>query len=405
MSPRSRYLALLGADIGSTLGSQISLVAIPWLVLTTTGSAAAMGVVAATEMVPYLLSSMLLTPLADRLGLRTTSVICDLGSALAVAGIAAFRHSGLAWLLVLVALAGAQRGVGDRVKHVLLRPAGQAAGYSAIRMTSTYEGLSRLAALLGAPLGGLLIAWFGARGAVWLDAASFAGCALVVAAVVVTAPADPAVRQPAAEPYLVALRGGFRYLRQDRVLFAMVSVVFALNVFATAATAVFIPVWARDVLHSPEALGLALGAYAGGALAGTLVFTLLADRLRQYPVFVIGGVISCVPRLLVLALSDTLLVVVAVSALAGVGIASVNPILGAALYQRVPDALQTRVIGLCGTVCFTGVPIGALVGGWAVTQLGLHNALLAAVLVCLAVLAGPLMIQWRTRLDLSVGRA
>jgi predicted MFS family arabinose efflux permease len=405
VSPRGRYLALLGADIGSTLGSQISLVAIPWLVLTTTGSAAAMGVVAATEMIPYLLSSMLLTPVADRLGLRTTSVICDLGSALAVAGIAAFRHSGLAWLLVLVALAGAQRGVGDRVKHVLLRPAGQAAGYSAIRMTSTYEGLSRLAALLGAPLGGLLIAWFGARGAVWLDAASFAGCALVVAAVVVTTPADPAVRQPAAEPYLAALRGGFRYLRQDRVLFRMVSVVFALNVFATAATAVFIPVWARDVLHSPEGLGLTLGAYAGGALAGTLVFTLLADRLPQYPVFVIGGVISCVPRLLVLAVSDTLLVVVAISVLAGMGIASVNPILGAALYQRVPDDLQTRVIGLCGTVCFTGVPIGALVGGWAVTQLGLRSALVAAVLVCAAVLAGPLMIQWRTRLDLSVGRA
>lgn len=404
MSPRTRYLALLGADIGSTLGSQISLVAIPWLVLTTTGSAAAMGVVAATEMVPYLLSSMLLTPVADRLGLRTTSVICDLGSALAVAGIAAFRHSGLGVLLVLVALAGAQRGVGDRVKHVLLRPAGQAAGYSAIRMTSTYEGLSRLAALLGAPLGGLLIAWFGARGALWLDAASFAGCALVVAAVVVTAPAGAAARS-AAEPYLVALRGGFQYLREDRVLLRMVTVVFALNAFATAATAVFLPVWARDVLHSPEGLGLALGGYAGGALTGTLVFTLLADRLPQYPVFVIGGVISCVPRLLVLALSDTLLVVVAVSVLAGMGIASVNPILGAALYQRVPDALQTRVIGLCGTVCFTGVPIGALAGGWAVTELGLHSALLAAVLVCLAVLAGPLLIQWRTRLDLSVGRA
>jgi MFS family permease len=404
VSPRTRYLALLGADIGSTLGSQISLVAIPWLVLTTTGSAAAMGVVAATEMVPYLLSSMLLTPVADRVGLRTTSVICDLGSALAVAGIAAFRHSGLGVLLVLVALAGAQRGVGDRVKHVLLRPAGQAAGYSAIRMTSTYEGLSRLAALLGAPLGGLLIAWFGARGALWLDAASFAGCALVVAAVVGTAPAAAAA-QPAAEPYLVALRGGFRYLREDRVLLRMVSVVFALNAFATAATAVFLPVWARDVLHSPEGLGLALGGYAGGALTGTLVFTLLADRLPQYPVFVIGGVVSCVPRLLVLALSDTLLVVVAVSVLAGMGIASVNPILGAALYQRVPDALQTRVIGLCGTVCFTGVPIGALAGGWAVTQLGLHSALLGAVLVCLAVLAGPLLVQWRTRLDLSVGRA
>ncbi len=405
MSSRARYLALLGADIFSTLGSQISLVAIPWLVLITTGSAADMGLVAATEMIPYLLSSMLLTPVADRLGLRTSSVICDVGSALAVGCIAAFHSGGLALLLVLVALAGALRGVGDRVKHVLLRPAGLAAGYSAIRMTSTYEGLSRLAALLGAPLGGLLIAGFGARGAVWLDAVSFAGCAVVVAAVVAAAPAADATRQGPAEPYLTALRGGFRYLRQDQTLGRMVRVVFVLNVFATAATAVFIPVWARDVLHSPEALGLALGGYAGGALGGTLLFTLLADRLPQYPVFVIGGLISCVPRMLVLALSDTVLVVVVVSVLAGMGIASVNPILGAALYQRVPDDLQTRVIGLVGTVCFTGVPIGALAAGWAVSGLGLHAALLAAVLACLVALAGPLAAQRRDRLEESVSRA
>ncbi|HEX8078702.1 MAG TPA: MFS transporter [Jatrophihabitans sp.] len=401
MSPRRRFYALLGADIGSTLGSQVSLVAIPWLVLTTTGSATDMGLVAAAEMIPYLLSGTLLTPMADRFGLRTSSIFCDIASALAFGCIAAFQNSGLAWLLVLVAVAGALRGVGDRTKHVLLRPAAEAAGYPTIRLTSLYEGLSRLATLLGAPLGGLLIVWFGARGAVWLDAVSFGCCALVVAIVVAAKPAGPDGGRPAAEPYLTALRGGFRYLREDRVLFSMLGVVVALNVFSTAATVVFIPVWAREILHSPQALGLALGAFAGGALLGTFVFTLLAERLPQYPAFVIGGLISCVPRLLVLGLSDNLLVVMAVSVLAGVGIASVNPILGAALFQRVPDVLQTRVMGLCTTVCFTGIPVGALTGGWAVTRFGLHDAALAAVVLCLAVLSGLLLGLRRVKLSLS----
>lgn len=402
MSPRRRFIALLGADIGSTLGSQISLVAIPWLVLTTTGSATDMGLVAAAEMIPYLVSGTLLTPMADRFGLRASSVFCDIASALAFGCIAAFQDSGLAWLLVLVAVAGALRGVGDRTKHVLLRPAAEAAGYSTIRLTSLYEGLSRLATLLGAPLGGLLIVWFGARGAVWLDAASFGCCALVVATMVAAKPAAAPGARTAAEPYLVALRGGFRYLREDRLLFGMLGVVFALNVFATASTVVFIPVWAREVLHSPQALGLALGAFAGGALLGTFAFTLLAERLPQYPAFVIGGLISCVPRLLVIGLSDSLLVVMAVSVLAGIGIASVNPILGAAMFQRVPDALQTRVLGLCTTVCFTGVPVGALAGGWAVSRFGLHSATLGAVVLCLAVLSGPLLSLRRIRLSLSV---
>ncbi|HEV2887603.1 MAG TPA: MFS transporter [Jatrophihabitans sp.] len=405
MSARSRFLALIGADIGSTLGSQISLVAIPWLVLITTGSPTDMGLVAAAEMVPYLLSSMLLTPVADRIGLRTSSVLCDLGSAFAFGCIAAFPHDGLAWLMVAVAAAGALRGVGDRTKHVLLRPAAQAAGYSVIRLTSGYEGLRRLATMLGAPLGGLLIVSFGARGAVWLDAVSFVGCAVVVASVVAAKPADPGAPAPVTEPYLVALRGGFRYLREDGVLFTLLGVVFTLNVFSSAATVVFIPVWARDVLHSPEALGLTLGAFAAGALGGTLLFTLLAERLPQYPAFVVGGLLSCAPRLLVLELSDTLPMVIVVNVVAGIGIASVNPILGAAMFQRVPDVLQTRVIGLCTAVCFIGAPIGAVAGGWAVTRFGLHSALFGAVLLSIAVLLGPLLAQRRVRLNLQVSRA
>jgi predicted MFS family arabinose efflux permease len=140
-------------------------------------------------------------------------------------------------------------------------------------------------------------------------------------------------------------------------------------------------------------------------LLGTVIFTWLAERLPQYPAFVIGGLISCVPRLLVLGLTDSLLIVLIISIVSGVGISSVNPILGAAMFQRIPDALQTRVIGLCTTVCFTGVPIGALASGWAVTRFGLHNALLGAATLCLAVLAGPLLSQRRFALAVEVTQA
>ena len=74
------------------------------------------------------------------------------------------RSSGSGALLVLVALAGATRGLGDRVKHVMLRPLAEAAGIKVIRVTSAYEGFSRTAMLLGSAAGGLLIAWVGATG-------------------------------------------------------------------------------------------------------------------------------------------------------------------------------------------------------------------------------------------------
>jgi MFS family permease len=173
----------------------------------------------------------------------------------------------------------------------------------------------------------------------------------------------------------------------------MLGTAFALNVFSYSATVVFVPLWARDILDSPEALGLTLGTFAAGALVGTLVFGILAKRLPQYQTFLLGALLAGAPRLFVLGISSNLPLVLAVSLIGGFGLAAVNPILGVAMYERIPDRLQTRVIGLCTTVTFTGVPIGALLGGAAVNALGLRTTLLWAASLCLLVNLAPLVGQ------------
>jgi len=47
-------------------------------------------------------------------------------------------------------------------------------------------------------------------------------------------------------------------------------------------------------------------------------------------------------------------------------------------YERIPSHLQARVFGLTGAVGFAGVPLGGLLGGWAVQVLGLTSAMLVA---------------------------
>src|SRR5262249_11650671 len=49
---RSGLVALFSADLISTLGTWLSIVAVPWLVLQTTGSPAKMGLAAAAEWLP-----------------------------------------------------------------------------------------------------------------------------------------------------------------------------------------------------------------------------------------------------------------------------------------------------------------------------------------------------------------
>ncbi|MCO1614779.1 MFS transporter [Micromonospora sp. CPM1] len=394
MNPRRELYTLVGADLLSNLGTRISVVAIPWLVMATTGSPTKMGLVAAAETLPYMLSSALATPWADRFGVRRTSVFVDAASAVAMAVVALAPWLGFGTLLVLVAVAGGLRGIGDRVKHVLFKPAAERAGVPLIRLTSAYDGLARGMTLFGAVLGGLLIDWVGLTRAIWIDAATFAVCALLIGVLVrPPAPAQPAPR----EPYLRALRGGFAYLRTDRTLMTMLIVVSVSNMFANASVAVWIPLWVNEVLGDPAGFGLLLGVFSAGALLGNLLFTVVGTRLPAGTTFALGLTLSGAPRLLALALSDDLVVVLVVTFLSGIGIAAVNPLLGAALYQRVPGELQTRVLGISGSVAFLGLPVGALLGGWSVALLDLTPALLVMSGVCLVLTVGPLLLTRASR--------
>lgn len=383
---RSRIglFALLAADTISGLGDKISIVAIPWLVLVTTGDPAKMGIVAAAEMLPYISAGILATPLADRFGMRRTSIVTDVGSTLAMVAIAAAPQLDFVLLVLLVAVSGTCRGVGDRAKHVLLRPMADAAGANIVRVASGHDGLARTASLIGAPVGGLLVFWLGAQGAIWFDAVSFATCALLVL-VLVRPPADGDAppSEAAKQSYLAALRAGVRFLARDRVLLSSHATVLLLNVFAQASIAVFIPLWVADVFGDPPALGLVIGAYAVGAVFGNVVFTVLAPKLPRYQTFMIAVVAGGAPRLLVLGVSQELSVVLTVTFLSGVAVAAVNPILGALCFERVPTELQARVFGLLNATAYIGLPLGALLGGAMAAGLPLSNAILLSGGVCL----------------------
>ena len=152
----------------------------------------------------------------------------------------------------------------------------------------------------------------------------------------------------------------------------------ATNLFDQAYTAVLAPVWARQVAGDATALGLLFGAFGVGAVAGNAVFTAVAPRVNRWAAFAVGFLIAGAPRYLATALlGERLWALFLVSFLAGVAIAAVNPILGAVLYERVPQRLQARVLGLSHAVSWAGIPIGGLAGGALVQWLGLNPSLYA----------------------------
>ena len=71
----------------SQLGTRMSVLALPWLVLTATGSPTAAGAVVAAELLPYVLVQALGGPVVDRLGARRASVATDLAATASTAAV------------------------------------------------------------------------------------------------------------------------------------------------------------------------------------------------------------------------------------------------------------------------------------------------------------------------------
>lgn len=97
--------ALIVAEVISSMGSLMTLVALPWFVLTTTESPGRMGVVLAAEAAPLALLAIPSGRLAGRLGARRTLLLCDAIWVPVVAAIPLLHFAGALSFPLLVGLA------------------------------------------------------------------------------------------------------------------------------------------------------------------------------------------------------------------------------------------------------------------------------------------------------------
>ncbi len=83
------YMLLWSGQAVSSIGTQVSTIAFPFLVLAMTGSATQAGLMGAVRAVPYLIFSLPAGALIDRWNRKRVMIICDTGRALALGSIPA----------------------------------------------------------------------------------------------------------------------------------------------------------------------------------------------------------------------------------------------------------------------------------------------------------------------------
>jgi MFS family permease len=392
---------LIGAYLVSGIGTAMSQIAIPWLVLMMTGSPASTGLVGFAQMTPYVLLQATAGPLVDRIGLRRAFLLGNAAAAAAVCAIPLMHALGglsLGALAGLAALAGAVRGVADCATTPLLPITAELGAVAYERAAGLFSGANRAAMLAGMPLAGVLVAAIGAAQVVLIDGVSFA-LAVVVLAVTVPPTAGRSAPQQARiglRSYVVELGAGLRFLRGDRLLLAIVAMVAVTNLLDEALIGVLLPVWAHDRVHRAAALGLIGGAWGLGMLLGALAGAWFGARLPRWPTLALGLLLSSSPPFFTLAATTSLPLLLPVWLMCGVLGGVLNPILGAVQFERVPLQLQARVLGAVKASAWVGIPFGSLVGGALAQGPGLTAALVTCGSMMLLATFAPLVFPaWR----------
>ncbi|NIK56712.1 MFS transporter [Kribbella shirazensis] len=389
---RAPLAAFLVANVVSICGTRVSAIAIPWFVLTTTGSPVKTGLVALAEMAPLVVVKAVGGPLIDKVGARRISVLADAASTGVVALVPLLHTLGFLHfptLLVLVAIAGALRGPGDAAKSTLIPDIARAAKVPLERVTGLESTTERLAGFFAYALAGGLITLVGAVNALWIDAASFGVCAVLIARWI------PKHQQRATGNegrYGRRLLDGWRFLRKDKLMLPLVVMIAVTNLLDAAISAVLLPVWIKDHGYGPGHTSLILTSFGVTATAFALLASAIGDRIPRKLVFTLAFLICGAPRFIVMATDAPVWAVMAVYAVGGVGAGFINPVLGALFIERIPSHLLGRVNSLADAVCWTGVPLGGVVAGAAIVGIGLSPALLAGGVIYLIATMSPVLI-------------
>ena len=364
--------SLFTANAISLVGNVFTLIAIPWFVLQTTGSATKIGITGFFNILPVVLAGFLGGTIVDRLGYKHTSIISDLASGITTALVPILYFTiGLEFwqLMVLVFLGAFLDTPGSTARAALLPELAEQAGMPIERVTSLTHVIERSARMIGAPLAGLFIGIMGTANVLWLDAASFFISAGIIWRFIPRLIVHDEKRSESGK-YLEELKAGLRFIAHDSLIASIVIMVMLTNFLDAIFGGVLQPVYVREVYGNAVNLGLLISANGAGAVIGGLIFAATGHRLPRRVTFV-GAFMFTGIRFWVYALYPPIWVMVLVTLICSLGAGPLNPIIGAVEFERIPPNMRGRVFGTVTAGAWVAMPLGMLLGGVLTDRLGI----------------------------------
>jgi MFS family permease len=382
---RFPLVALLSGHGLSLAGNAITAIVVPLYVLHDTGSVLATGVAGVFATVPMIVGGALGGVLVDRFGFRRAAIVADLSSGLTVLAIPVLAATvGMPFwaLLLLVFVSGLLDTPGNTAKASLIPDLAEAGGVQLTRATAAAGAISRSAMMVGASVAAVAVVALGPLNALVLDAVTFAISAALLWGGVPRAMISTTVGETTGTLWR-ELGDGIRYLASTPIIRNLVILIVVTNCFDAAGMLVLKPVYARTVSPDGALFGIMVACFAFGALTGAGLFGWFGHRLPRRATMVVCFVLAGPPPYVAMALDLPIPALLTVIALSGLAAGSINPLLDALLYEKIPRTMRARVLGALTTGVTAGMPIGSVLGALVVSAVGLVPALL-----CVAVIYG-----------------
>ena len=363
-----QFQLIWGGSAASALGSNVSVLAYPLLVLALTGSPGTAGVVSAVALASELLFSLPAGVWADRWDRRRVLLSCEVVRAVLVGSVAVAAYLDSLTLTHIIVVAATEDAAGT-----LFSPARELTIRSIVKpdqLTAAYSqehARAYGAELAGQPLGGLLFTISSALPFV-ADAFSYAVSAMCIVLAKVprrgAAPVEPTHGRSMRADVVEAAR----WLWNEQFLRALCLVALLTNLGSSMLLLpLIVLIQERD--GTPATVGAVIGAASVGGLIGAIIAGRVAARVPLYRLLLAVCVVDAVLILAVIAPLGPYWPAVPMF-LAGV----FGPLLSIPLQVHVarhsPESMMARVQSMVGTSFSAFVPLGPIIGGFLAEGIG-----------------------------------
>jgi MFS family permease len=380
------YLFVELSNITSVAANSMVFIALPWLALELTGTAASAGVLVALTSIPGLFFGPILGTLIDRIGRRISGYVSEALAALTILMIP-IAHAFVEITIVLLVLLAVSRAVvspaGVTARKSIIPDVAGPAGLSLERANSIHEAVFATGFAIGPAVGALFIGLIGPFD-VFIVVAIFSAISAIAMFLVRTPESRGDGVSETGSLLRDTLLGAKTILKTPAVLLGM-GFVMTLAMIYLPTEMVVLPAHFNKI-DNAEGLGILISTMAGASVVGALLFERL-QVIFKYSTILKLGFIGLGSSVLLMSLLPPFWILLILGAVLGFSWGPLMPMLNTVIQRVVPENMRGRVFGIEMTIWGAGPTLTAVGVGLAVDGVGVQPVyfFLASIVLVLAV--------------------